>query len=79
MPEPPADLERLLETIEPTFTAAFAAALEAAWEEAAGRPLTEAEVHALIDRVFHDVAGDALRELFGADVAAQFYDGKKPS
>ncbi len=72
-------LERLLDLVEPSFATAFASALEAAWAEADGRPLTTAEIHALLDRALHDVWGDALRQFFGADVAAEFYDGRKPS
>lgn len=73
--KPPTDdeMDRFFELIAP----ALAAALEAAWANAAGRPLTPAEIHATLQDAFHGAMGDAIREMYGADIGA-LIDGRKP-
>jgi hypothetical protein len=73
-PPTDAEMDQFFELVAP----ALAAGLEAAWAAAAGRPLTPAEVHTALQAAFDGVAGDAIREMFGADVAA-LYDGRRPS
>ncbi|SHN86751.1 hypothetical protein [Bradyrhizobium erythrophlei] len=67
-----------LETFVDLISPAWAAAIVAAWAEL-GRPLTPEEAEDLLHRVLHDKAGDAFREMYGANVIAAVFDGKKPS
>jgi hypothetical protein len=73
-PPPPDDFEKFSELILPDY----ASAIVAAWAET-GRPLSPAEVEEILLRVLADRAGDAFREIYGADVVAAVFDGKKPS
>ena len=69
---PPDDTDCFFELVAP----ALAAAVVAAWATA-GRRLTTAEIHVVMQAAFDGAAGDAIREIYGADVAA-LIDGKKP-
>jgi hypothetical protein len=67
------EFDRFFDLIAP----AFAAALERAWADATGRPLTPAEIHTALQDALHDAMGDAIREIYGAD-AGTLVDGKRP-
>jgi hypothetical protein len=71
---PPTDdeLDRFFELVAP----ALAAAVVSAWATE-GRRLSAAEIHAVLQAAFDGAAGDAIREMFGADVGA-LIDGRKP-
>jgi hypothetical protein len=73
-PKELAELDQFFELLAP----AYAAAVEAAWAEA-GRPLAPKEIEEILQKVLDNKAGDALREIYGADVIAAVFDGKKPS
>jgi hypothetical protein len=73
--EPPIteeELDRFFDMIEPALLAAIAEK----WNETAGRPVTAAEIEAVLSEAFHGAAGNAIREVWGAKIG-ELIDGKK--
>jgi hypothetical protein len=70
------EMERFFSLVEPAQTEALES--ERAKAAAAGRKLTHGEVHAALASGLLGAAGNAAREVWGAEIGA-LVDGKKPS
>lgn len=64
------ELDQFFELVAPEL----ARAVTRAWAER-GAPLSEQEIYDAMLEALRRIEGDAIREVFGADVGA-FYDGK---